>query len=136
MSADKEAEGVTFNEPPNRRSIQLHSFPAPPPHISVNLRSSADSIAWIRLTGFQEGRCAGSIENPFPSLSADGFPATLYGVKGFSAFLFFLVFTVLIAAGIIMGVHGRSGGWLLTTLSCLAYLGLFIKAGCLTSSSH
>jgi hypothetical protein len=69
-------------------------------------------------------------------LSAEGIPATLSGVKGLSAFIFFLVFTVLIAAGIIMGVHGRSGGWLLTMVSCLAYLGLFIKAGCLTSSSH
>lgn len=86
--------------------------------------------------GFPGRGGADCVENWFRALSAESIPATLSDVKGFSAFLFFLVFTVLIAAGIIMGVHGRSGGWLLTTLSCLVYLGLFIKAGCLTSSSH
>ncbi|MBN9689782.1 MAG: hypothetical protein J0M24_06055 [Verrucomicrobia bacterium] len=53
-------------------------------------------------------------------------------MKGLAALAFFLVFTVLMGAGLVMGVHGK--GWLLLTISTLAYLGFFIKEGCLTSS--
>ena len=59
-------------------------------------------------------------------------PVSVSSVKGFAALAFFLVFTVLIGAGLVMGVHGK--GWLLLVISSLAYLGFFIKEGCLTSS--
>lgn len=54
-------------------------------------------------------------------------------VKGIAVFAFFFIFTVLIAAGLAMGVHGKSGGWALLSLSTLAYTGLFVKSGCLGS---
>jgi len=55
-------------------------------------------------------------------------------VKGLAALAFFLVFTVLIATGMVMGVHGISKGWWLMVASLVAYLGFFIKKGCLTQS--
>ena|GEM_PF-1189568 len=58
----------------------------------------------------------------------------MWDVKGFAALAFFLVFTVLIGAGLVMGVHGLGKGWWLMWISVLAYLGFFIKAGCLNPS--
>ncbi len=55
-------------------------------------------------------------------------------MKGLAALAFFLVFTVLIAAGMVMGVHGSSKGWWLMVASLVAYLGFFIKKGCLTQA--
>jgi hypothetical protein len=55
-------------------------------------------------------------------------------VKGLAALAFFLVFTVLIATGIVIGVHGGSKGWWIMVASLAAYLGFFIKKGCLTQA--
>ena len=64
------------------------------------------------------------------SLAFDKPPA----VKGLAALAFFLVFTVLIATGMVMGVYGNSKGWWLMVASLVAYLGFFIKKGCLTQA--
>jgi Ni,Fe-hydrogenase I cytochrome b subunit len=55
-------------------------------------------------------------------------------VKGLAALAFFLVFTVLIATGMVLGVHGNSKGWWMMVASLVAYLGFFIKKGCLTQA--
>lgn len=55
-------------------------------------------------------------------------------VKGLAALAFFLVFTVLIATGMVLGVHGNSKGWWIMVASLVAYLGFFIKKGCLTQA--
>lgn len=54
-------------------------------------------------------------------------------VNGLKTIVFFLVFTVLLAAGLAKGVKGEAWGWWLMILSLIAYLGLFIKFGCRTS---
>ncbi len=65
-----------------------------------------------------------------------GFPSpdTSLRMKGLAALAFFLLFTVLIATGMVMGVHGSSKGWWIMNASLVAYLGFFIKKGCLTQA--
>ncbi|HRI14998.1 MAG TPA: hypothetical protein PLX89_18545 [Verrucomicrobiota bacterium] len=55
-------------------------------------------------------------------------------MKGLATLVFFLVFTILIGTGLALGVGGSSVGWLLMTLSLIAYLVIFIMFGCRTSS--
>ncbi len=55
-------------------------------------------------------------------------------MKGIAVLAFFLFFGVLLAVGLVMGTHGNSTGWWLTVVSFVAYLGVFIKAGCLSAS--
>lgn len=73
-------------------------------------------------------------ELPILSCQSELFPVSVSPVKGLAALAFFLVFTVLIGTGLALGVNGHPAGWWLLGLSFLAYLGLFIKGGCLTSS--
>lgn len=68
------------------------------------------------------------------TLSGAAISDTSVPVKGLAALAFFLVFTVLIAAGMVMGVHGNSKGWWIMVASLVAYLGFFIKKGCLTQA--
>jgi hypothetical protein len=53
-------------------------------------------------------------------------------VKFLGICLFFGLWTLLGAAGMIMAVYGK-GSWLLI-VTCLGYLGLFAKEGCLAGS--
>lgn len=50
-------------------------------------------------------------------------------MKGFSAFLVFLVKTLLLGAGVVLAAHGK-GIWLLL-VSIAVFSFLFIKLGCL-----
>ena len=83
---------------------------------------------------------SGRIPERFRELDAwqtlSGSPALdkSWRVKGLAALAFFLVFTVLIATGMVMGVHGSSKGWWIMIASLVAYLGFFIKKGCLTQA--
>jgi len=54
-------------------------------------------------------------------------------MQGLLSWVFFLVATVVMSAGVAMAASGK-GMWLLV-VSFLAYLLLFIKLGCLPSSS-
>jgi hypothetical protein len=51
-------------------------------------------------------------------------------MKSFLAFVFFLVFTIVLAAGIVLAAT-KGALWLLI-LGTLAYLGLCVKFGCQT----
>ena len=52
-------------------------------------------------------------------------------VNGIKTLLFFLFWTLIGSIGMVMAVNGK-GSWLLV-VSFLAYLGMFVKWGCLDS---
>jgi len=52
-------------------------------------------------------------------------------VNGIKTLLFFLFWTLIGCIGMVMAVNGK-GSWLLV-VSFLAYLGMFVKWGCLDS---
>ena len=52
-------------------------------------------------------------------------------MKGIGTVLFFAFWTLLGAIGMVMAVQGK-GPWLLA-VSFLAYLGMFVKWGCISS---
>jgi len=52
-------------------------------------------------------------------------------VNGIKTLLFFLFWTLIGSIGMVMAVNGK-GSWLLV-VSFLAYIGMFVKWGCLDS---
>jgi hypothetical protein len=55
-------------------------------------------------------------------------------MKGFSAFLVFLIKTVLLAAGVIAATNGK--GPLLLIIAGVILGGMFVKMGCIDNAPH